>query len=77
MHQTSCQPSAEEAIFLLMFVFPSASSITQNLFTDFTGFLHILILLFIFVFIYFVLFWGLFHHWFDLVKVFQRPILKN
>ena len=30
MHQTSCQPSAKEAIFLLVFVFLSASSITQK-----------------------------------------------
>ena len=77
MHQTSCQPSAKEAIFYWCLSFHPLAALLKSLFTDFNGFLHILILLFFFVFIHFVLFWGLFHHRFDPVKVLQRPTPKN
>ena len=76
MYQTSCQPSAKEAIFYWCMSFHLLAALLKNLFTHFNGFLHILILLYLFVFIYFVLFWGLFHHWFDAVKVLQMPTLR-
>ena len=78
MHLTSCQPSAcKEAIFLLVFVFPSASSITQKLIYGFQWIFTYSYFIIFFVFIHFVLFWGLFHHRFDPVKVLQRPTPKN
>ena len=78
MHQTSCQPSAcKEVMSFLVFVFPSASSISQKVLNGFQlNFTYFYFIIF-FVFIYFVLFWGLFHQWFDPVKVLQRPTIKR
>ena len=69
-------PLLRRLYFYWCLSFHLLAALLKNLFMYFNGFLHILILFYFFVFMHFVLFWGLFHHRFDPVKVLQRPTPK-